>query len=52
MRNVRDDRIKDIYRQMGPYDHYAHVDPENDSEAEKCLALDFDVRKSGALYRG
>ena len=37
---------------MGPYDHFANLDPDDESENEKSLALDFDLRKSGAMFRG
>jgi hypothetical protein len=30
IKNVRDTRIKEIYKSMGPYDHYAHIDMEEE----------------------
>lgn len=51
--NITDPVIKDIYRQLGPYDHFEHRDPEEtEMDAQRGLRLDFDERKSGAKYRG
>ena len=51
--NITDPVIKDIYRQLGPFDHFEHRDPEEmEMDAQRGLRLDFDERKSGAKYRG
>ena len=51
--DIEDEVIRDIYQKLGPFDHYAHREEgvEGDTE-QKSLRLDFDERKSGALYRG
>jgi hypothetical protein len=48
------DVVKDIYKKLGPFDHFEHRDtdgPTNEDE-NRHLRFDFDERKSGALYRG
>ena len=52
VQNVKDEKIADIYRQLGPYDHYANRDPLADVDINRAMKLDFDARKSGALYKG
>ena len=53
MKNVNDQVIKDIYLKLGPFDHFEHKDPdETEADRSIVLRLDFDTRKSGALYRG
>jgi len=51
--HVRDARIKEIYKSMGPYDHFAHKDlDDNEQESERRLQKEFTQRKSGAQFRG
>jgi G3E family GTPase len=50
--NVKDERVKDIYRTLGPFDHFEHYDRENEVESDRALNMDFQVRRSGAQYRG
>lgn len=51
--NINDENIKDIYRKLGPFDHFEHRDvDETEMDAQRMLRLDFDERKSGAKYRG
>ena len=51
--NIEDPVIKDIYRQLGPFDHFEYRDPdEMEMDAQRSLRLDFDTRRSGAKYRG
>lgn len=53
MDNVNVQVIKDIYRTLGPFDHFENRDPEeNEMDGQRDLRTDFDERKSGALYRG
>ena len=53
MNNVNDQVIKDIYLKLGPFDHFEQKDPdETEADRSIVLRLDFDTRKSGALYRG
>jgi len=53
IKNVRDARIKEIYKSMGPYDHFAHKDLEdNEQESDRRLQKEFCQRKSGAQFRG
>lgn len=48
---ISDAKIKDIYKKLGPFDHFEYASVSDES-VEKNLRLDFDQRKSGALYRG
>lgn len=42
-----------MYKKLGPFDHYEHLDPNEDlDDGSRSTNLDFDIRKSGALYRG
>jgi hypothetical protein len=51
--NVKDETVKDIYRSIGPFDHFEHRNVDDDDlDTQRFLRLDFDKRKSGALYRG
>ena len=50
--NVKDDNIKDIYKTLGPFDHFATHDVDDEMDTQRTLRLDFDYRKSGAQYRG
>lgn len=53
MRTVRDEKIKDIYRSLGPYDHFSDKDPDDlNNNVDRAMRKDMDLRKSGALYRG
>ena len=50
--SINDEHVKDIYRKLGPFDHYSDRCLESSNEATRSLRLDFDRRKSGALFRG
>jgi hypothetical protein len=50
MDNIKDERVKDVYRSLGPFDHFEHK--EEDFGSARVLKMDFDTRKSGAMYRG
>ena len=52
MRTVKDEKIKDIYRALGPYDHFSDKDPDFELTGDRSLKKDLQLRKSGALYRG
>jgi len=42
-----------VYRKLGPFDHFENREiDEVDLDAQRSLRLEFDTRKSGALYRG
>ena len=49
MEQVRDDNIKNIYKTLGPFDHYQgrEMDEEDDS-TRSAPRLEWDYRKSGA----
>lgn len=44
--------MKDIYRKLGPFDHFEHYDKDENIETDRVLEMQFDTRKSGAMYRG
>ena len=50
--SVNDKAIKDIYRLLGPFDHYEHHDADDELDTQRSLSTDFIFRKSGARYRG
>ena len=52
MQNIKDKTVKDIYRTLGPFDHYAHVDVDDDMDTQRFFKMDFEQRRSGAMFRG
>ena len=52
MANVTDEHIKNIYRTLGPFDHFEHHEVDDEMDTQRTLRLDWDYRKSGAQYRG
>ena len=48
---IPDELVKDVYKKLGPFDHFEFNNKEEEI-GQKNLRLDFDRRKSGALYRG
>ena len=51
LENINDERTKDIYKKLGPFDHFEYSSVGEETE-QKNLRLDFDKRKSGTLFRG
>ena len=49
---VKDDRVKEIYRTLGPFDHFEHYNKDDNIETDRGMNWDFHTRKSRALYRG
>ena len=52
LQTVNDKTIKDIYRLLGPFDHYEYNELDDDLEALRSMNMEFVPRKSGAIYRG
>jgi hypothetical protein len=53
LQNIQDDVVKDVYKKLGPFDHFEFRDlDEAEMDQSRSLRLDFDYRKSGAMYRG
>ena len=53
LRETKHECIRDVYKKLGPFDHYQHLDPMEDlDDGSRSMCNDFDVRKSGALFRG
>lgn len=52
MTEISDKTIRDIYKVLGPFDHYQHHDCDDDMDTQRTLRTDFDHRRSGAQYRG
>lgn len=52
LEKMKDERVKDIYRTLGPFDHWEHYNADDDMGEERSMTLEFDKRKSGAAYRG
>jgi len=53
LQNSEHDAIKDVYRKLGPFDHFEHMSADDiEDDASRAMRLEFDVRKSGALFRG
>jgi hypothetical protein len=42
-----------VYKKLGPFDHFEYRElDEIEMDQQRSLRLDFDQRKSGAMYRG
>ena len=52
MKEVTDKTVRDIYKVLGPFDHFAGRDPDDDLDSQRMLKTDFETRRSGASYRG
>ena len=52
MKNVKDEAIKNLYKTLGPFDHYEHHSIDDDMDVSRALRLDWEYRKSGAQFRG
>ena len=52
MTRVSDKTTQDIYRVLGPFDHFEHHDADDDLDTQRTMKKDFEVRRSGAQYRG
>lgn len=50
--NIKDERVKDVYRTLGPFDHFDNKSKDEDVGTSRIMRMDFDTRKSGAIYRG
>ena len=48
MDTVKDENIKNIYKALGPFDHFEHHSLDEDLDTQRVLRLDWDHRKSGA----
>lgn len=51
LEKISDARVRDIYKKLGPFDHFEYASAREES-VEKNLRLEFDQRRSGALFRG
>lgn len=53
LKNSKHEAVRDAYRRLGPFDHFEMgTSNEEVDDAQRVMNLEFDVRKSGALYRG
>ena len=52
MKYVSDKTIQDIYKVLGPFDHYAYHEADDDMDTQRLWKKDFEMRRSGAQYRG
>ena len=53
MNHVADKTTRDIYKVLGPFDHYAHRNEIDDElDARRLMKDEFEFRRSGAQYRG
>lgn len=52
MNDVSDKTIRDIYKVLGPFDHYAYHDYDDELDAQRVMKNEFDYRRSGTKYRG
>ena len=52
MNMMSDTTIRDIYKVLGPFDHYAHREADDELDLQRVMKLDFEIRRSGAQYRG
>jgi len=52
MENISDKTIRDIYKVLGPFDHYAHHEADDDLDTQRVLKTEFESRRSGAMFRG
>ena len=51
--SAKGDLTKEIYRKLGPFDHYMFLSEEDEeNEDSRTLRLDFEFRKSGTMFRG
>ena len=49
---VSDKTIQDIYKVLGPFDHYAYHEFDDDLDTQRTMKTEFEYRRSGAKYRG
>lgn len=43
MNNIQDELIQDVYRKLGPFDHFENMNPdESDLDSQRGLRLNFD----------
>ena len=52
MDHIGDKTVRDIYKVLGPFDHFSHRDADDDLDLQRDLKMEFDIRKSGAQFRG
>lgn len=52
MEKVSNKTIRDIYKVLGPFDHYAHHKYDDEMDVERTMKQEFEYRRSGAKYRG
>lgn len=52
MTECADKTVRDIYKVLGPFDHFAGREVDDDLDSQRMLKTEFETRKSGAQYRG
>ena len=46
--HVSDKTTQDIYKVLGPFDHFAYHEADDDLDTQRVWKKDFDMRRSGA----
>ena len=52
IKQVKDKNITNIYKTLGPFDHFQDHEVDDEMDTQRSLRLDWDYRKSGAQFRG
>jgi len=52
MEEIHDKTIRDIYKVLGPFDHFSKREADDDMDLQRGMLTEFEVRKSGAQYIG
>ena len=52
MNHISDKTVRDIYKVLGPFDHYAHHEADDDLDSQRQEKHEFEQRRSGCQYRG
>ena len=48
MNQIADKTVRDIYKVLGPFDHYAQRDVDDELDSQRMMKTEFEVRRSGA----
>ena len=46
------DLVKRAYKRLGPFDHYEHLVADDEENASRLMAFNWETRPSGTMYKG
>lgn len=52
MTQIKDKTVQDIYKVLGPFDHFKDKEADDELDAMRMMKMEFEERRSGALFRG